>query len=80
MPKKRPEYRADRDHTEFLDKLQNYFESKEIFEDVIIYQLKKLFHISRVDINSVLESFDRERKQNPTLDIRTRVEELASTT
>ena len=45
MPKKRPEYRVDRDHDQFLSRLKNHLPSFEFFEDQIVRQLETKFDV-----------------------------------
>lgn len=45
MPKKRPEYRVDRDHDQFLSRLKNHLPSFNYFEERIVEQLETRFDV-----------------------------------
>lgn len=45
MPKKRPEYRADRDHLEFLSSLKDHLPSIDDFEERVERQLSEHYDI-----------------------------------
>jgi hypothetical protein len=45
MPKKRPEYRADRDHDAFLTRLKSHLPSVDDFEARVVRQLTQKFDV-----------------------------------
>ena len=46
MPKKRPDYRVDRDHDQFLSRLKHHLPSFDYFEEHIVRQLDTKFAVS----------------------------------
>ncbi len=46
MPKKRPEYRGDRSHLDFITKLSSHVSSVEAFEAAIRAELSRSFDIT----------------------------------
>ena len=51
MPKKRPDYRRDREHGSFLDKIKNHISSIETLEDDIRQHLSKLYIVKDTKID-----------------------------
>jgi lipoate-protein ligase A len=58
MPKKRPAYRADRTHDDFLCKLSDYFPSKTAWLEQIKAELSKRYAIEPVSLGELLISQD----------------------
>jgi hypothetical protein len=56
MPRKRPEYRGDREHTAFLGKLRNYLPTVEDFEARIEDQLREKFEVTVFDYGMLMSS------------------------
>lgn len=59
MPKKRPEYRNNRSHTEFLTTIDNYMPSQEHFEELIMLQFSKHFNVQKCvyeDVDEIVQS------------------------
>ena len=52
MPKKRPEYRLNREHSTFLTKLKDHF-TKETFEELLLNQLTSQFEIDVMRIENI---------------------------
>ncbi len=46
VPKKRPEYRGDRSHLDFITKLSSHVTSVQAFEDAIYDELSKAYDIT----------------------------------
>lgn len=58
MPKKRPEYRADRAHEDFLTNLKDHLSSVDVFEEKIEKQLNTKFdlcHINEEKFNDIVD-------------------------
>ena len=53
IPLKKPEYRGNRNHHDFLTKLKNYIPSLESFENDIIQQLSLVYDINYIDDNNI---------------------------
>lgn len=53
MPKKRPEYRQNREHSAFLTKLKDHF-TKEKFEELLLNQLTSQFEIDTMHIEDII--------------------------
>jgi lipoate-protein ligase A len=49
MPKKRPEYRQDRDHNDFLVPLCTYFNNVDELEDRILMRISEQYDVEHVD-------------------------------
>lgn len=54
MPKRRPDYRGDRDHKEFLTTLKTYISSVNEFEQLILKQLIMEFDVEIVDVKDLI--------------------------
>jgi lipoate-protein ligase A len=57
MPSKRPDYRGDRDHNDFLTRLCLHIPSREAFLELLVSQLSEKFdleHVSHEDFASVI--------------------------
>jgi hypothetical protein len=80
MPKKRPEYRADRDHLDFLSPMKDHLSSIEDFESKIEEQLSLKFdvcHWSESDLKSTTSSlFESTPQKDMKLLIRTKTESV----
>ena len=46
QPKKRPEYRGDRNHLDFLTKLSDNVKNVDAFENAIVRQLETMFSVT----------------------------------
>jgi len=53
MPKKRPEYRNNRPHSDFLTSLSSMISSPEVFESHILYNLRSIYDIEELTIEHV---------------------------
>jgi hypothetical protein len=74
LPKKRPEYRQNRKHTDFLQPLKNSISSLDDFERGIKDQLTHLYDVEEVSLAEV-EHLENELKiKVPDFDPRTKVE------
>ena len=80
MPKRRPDYRADRNHEDFLTNLRDYIPSIEVFEEKIENQLAKKFDLRQIDeasLKSVVEElFFTTPERELKLLVRTRIESV----
>ncbi len=75
MPKKRPVYRADRPHGQFLDKLHRHLESPRIFEDRTIEVLHEQFEVtewSQEHMEALVEDLLVSKEFDRAADVRTR--------
>jgi hypothetical protein len=54
MPKRRPDYRGNRDHRDFLTTLKTYIPSVKEFEQLILNQLIKEFDVEVVEIKDLI--------------------------
>jgi lipoate-protein ligase A len=80
MPKKRPEYRNDRSHTQFLDRICNHISTRQELEHAMITQLRLSFDIkeyTQSEMEIVIENAigDAHSKNKP-VDVRTRLEDI----
>jgi lipoate-protein ligase A len=70
MPEKRPAYRRDRQHSQFLTRLKDYFPpaiaQQEVFYDGVVHQLREMFDVTEVSEEEAREILTRpqERKAN----------------
>lgn len=55
MPKKRPQYRNDRTHSDFLMNLSTQINSAKEFENLIRHQLNEVYDLEIVNANEYLE-------------------------
>ena len=80
MPKKRPDYRADRLHEDFLTNLKDHISSVEVFEEKIENQLAKKFDLCQIDeinLKSIVEElFFTTNEKDLKLLVRTRIESV----
>ena len=82
MPKKRPEYRRDRDHLDFLDRVNNHIESKVEFEKRILEASSQFYDIEEIDFEEteqmILQEIERTKDNEKEMKmlVRTRVEPL----
>ena len=80
MPKKRPEYRADRVHSDFLTTLKDHLPSIEDFESKIEQQLHQNYDVNIIDefdINSLVdELYSTASEKELKLLVRTRIESV----
>ena len=77
MPKKRPDYRNDRPHSEFLDKVCNHLPELVVFEDRMMLELSRQYQVREVDQEYMLNLVEGLKKSNAFAlppDIRTRIE------
>jgi len=58
MPLKTPKYRRERNHTDFLCRLNQFFPSKEHLQKKIIQALHLQFHVIEVHIQDLKQIFD----------------------
>jgi len=81
MPKKRPDYRRDRTHVSFLDKIKNHMKSPQVLEDSVIAQLGHTFDVTELS-EAQLEVMIAEISASPSFlkqpDVRTRLEDVNS--
>jgi lipoate-protein ligase A len=79
MPKKRPEYRQDRKHSSFLDKIKNHITSPQALEDRVVNQLERVFDVTEVT-QAQIEMVIAEISLSPSFlkqpDVRTRLEDV----
>ena len=79
IPKKRPEYRQDREHQDFLTTLNQRFASVQAFEDRLVQQLESAFdvtHLSPGEVFDMEASLRTTHAANIGKLIRTQVEEI----
>lgn len=80
MPTKRPEYRENRDHSDFLSPMKDYLTTIEDFECKIEEQLSNKFdlsHWSESDLNSTTSSlFDSTPQKDLKMLLRTKIESV----
>ena len=80
MPTKRPEYRENRDHSDFLSPMKDYLTTIEDFEIKIEEQLSNKFdlsHWSESDLNSTTTSlFDSTPQKDLKMLLRTKIESV----
>lgn len=80
MPKKRPDYRADRDHLDFLSTLKNHFPSIEDFEHRLVSQLHVNYDVSftnEEDVKKIVSDlFSTTEEKELKLLVRTRTESV----
>ncbi len=58
LPTKRPEYRGDRPHHEFLVKLKPYFENKNIFFTSLFHSFQLAFEVEKVELRHAMKVVD----------------------
>lgn len=80
MPKKRPDYRADRNHLDFLSTLKNHLPSIEDFEQRLVSQLLENFDVSftnEEDVKQIVSDlFTSTEERELKLLVRTRIESV----
>ncbi len=79
MPKKRPDYRGDRSHTKFLDKICNHMKSPTDMEDRILAQLQLAFDVNEVSSEALEIKLNQIARSSTFLkqpDVRTRIEDI----
>jgi hypothetical protein len=80
MPKKRPEYRADRDHLEFLSSLKDHLPSIDDFEGKVERQLSEHYDVclrTEEDLREVVSSLHASTPENEMkLLVRTKLESV----
>lgn len=81
MPKKRPDYRQDRAHSLFLDKIKNHIASPQALEDRVVGQLGQVFDVTEVT-QAQIEVLIAEISESPSFlkqpDVRTRLEDMST--
>lgn len=70
MPKKRPEYRADRDHLDFLSTLKDHLISIDDFEKKVEKQLSEKFDICIRTVEELEEIASSLRDSTPEREIK----------
>lgn len=55
MPKKQPEYRENRSHLDFLDKIVNHMDDQVMFEQRLLDSVGYVYDVEEVDIDDVLK-------------------------
>ena len=58
MPAKRPEYRQNRSHDNFLTKLRDHIPNQESFETNVMGYLGRSFQVSFIEVDQLLEEVD----------------------
>jgi hypothetical protein len=76
LPKKRPEYRESRKHSDFLLPLQTRLRSIELLERNIFLELAKLYHLVPVSEKDLLQKWNDLRAENPKFEPRTKWDTL----
>jgi lipoate-protein ligase A len=79
MPKKRPDYRRDRPHSEFLDKICNHLPNHTVFEDRTIQELSRHYQVrevSQADALNLVEGLKESHAFAKPPDVRTRIEDV----
>lgn len=77
QPKKRPEYRGDRNHLDFLTKLTDHVTSVDAFEESIVNQLEKMFSVTMMkDGGEIQEYKDYLESKKGEFAPRSKIEEL----
>ena len=80
MPKKQPEYRLNRSHEEFLDKIMRHIETPEDFEERLLQAVGTVYEVQEVDIAEAIRVADYEEKHCPEKEkkllLRTKIEEI----
>jgi hypothetical protein len=79
MPKKRPDYRKDREHTSFVAPLHQMFPSQNTLHDKFIDSLSKSFeivHVHEVDFEKTIEDLCEEKELSELC--RTKHEDISS--
>lgn len=79
MPSKRPDYRGDRDHNDFLTRLHLHIPSKEVFLEELVSQLGEKFdlkHVSPEDFAQVIADTCEEQGKSINELARTRFEQV----
>lgn len=54
IPSKRPLYRGERSHTEFLTKLKDHITNRVDFEATIVASLREVFDVETVDFDKFI--------------------------
>uniref|UniRef100_A0A0A9AHZ2 BPL/LPL catalytic domain-containing protein n=1 Tax=Arundo donax TaxID=35708 RepID=A0A0A9AHZ2_ARUDO len=54
IPKRAPEYRLERNHTDFLCRMKEYMPSRSVFTDRVITALREHFSVKPTDLETVL--------------------------
>ena len=78
MPKKRPEYRRDRPHGQFLDRISRHIKDQDTFERRVSEQLADAYDIDEVSQNDMLHLVDgltESADYTKPPDVRTRLED-----
>ncbi len=58
LPEKRPQYRRDRNHEEFLVHLKNHFPDKAFFFSKIIETISKKFPVKKVELSEIEDQLE----------------------
>ncbi|KAL6596253.1 hypothetical protein ACP70R_047617 [Stipagrostis hirtigluma subsp. patula] len=58
IPKRAPEYRLARNHTDFLCRMKEYMPSQSVFTDGIVMALREHFSVQPTDLETVLSNDD----------------------
>ncbi len=67
LPKKRPQYRQERSHDDFLCHLSEYFSSIEDLYDHFTYNLKQKFNVIEMDYEEVREICQRPHRKSTSI-------------
>ena len=63
FPPKTPQYRAKRDHEQFLCRLNEYFVDKTVLQDKIVFQLEQHFHVKNVIRETVRKYLEKPHRK-----------------
>jgi lipoate-protein ligase A len=58
LPQKRPEYRGNRSHDDFLVKLRPYFVNKNVFFTSLLHTCEKRFHVEKTALVDAITIID----------------------
>ena len=80
MPKKQPDYRLNRSHEDFLDKISRHLDTPEDFEERLLHSVSHLFEIQEVSMEEALSTAHMEKCRCPEKEqkllIRTKIEQV----
>lgn len=75
MPKKRPEYRQSRKHSDFLQKIKYHIPSLPLFTDTLVQQLRTVYdEVQVLSVDEVLAIEQDVFQQHPSFQARTKLE------
>ena len=82
MPKKIPDYRAERNHLDFLGKVSTYIGNVQEFYSSLRLSLNSRFEIVEYDVNALAEDVEkilRDKQSNNEIESVTTIDSLAKT-